>query len=136
MKHVATIGSAVFALVAASAFAQNPPSNTPAAGKGGHIEYSSLDVNKDGKVTMAEVQGNAELRGEFGKLDTNRDDSLSVSEFAQWKQTGKSEMAPGTSTAPGQNTQRPQSDSSSGADASSSSTPSTDSSNAPKRDSL
>lgn len=95
MKHVATIGSAVFALVAASAFAQNPPpaaTPAPAAAKA-PIEFASLDANKDGKVSMAEGQVNADLRAEFGKLDTNRDDSLSATEFAQWSHAGKGKDA-------------------------------------------
>ena len=46
-------------------------------------EFTTLDKNKDGKLTKAEFPAKHPLVAHFGMLDTNRDGSLSKAEFAK-----------------------------------------------------
>jgi len=75
-----------FAVIAA---AQNAPQN-PATNPGSQkvappIQFSSLDTNKDGRVSKEEVRANVELNSTFATLDTNKDSYLSEAEFGKWQ---------------------------------------------------
>jgi EF hand len=53
------------------------------------IDFASVDANKDGKVTVEEVEYIDDLRAAFDSLDVNHDKVLSPAEFAQWKRAAK-----------------------------------------------
>jgi len=53
-----------------------------------NLSFGVLDVNTDGKLTQEEVSGNATLKSDFSKLDTDRNGSLSNGEFAAFETKG------------------------------------------------
>jgi len=89
MKDVIKVGSLLVSIAAAGlVFGQAPPAtSTPSADS---IQFSSVDMNKDGKLSQAEVRSNAELQTAFTTLDADRDTYLSQSEFSKWNKAGKS----------------------------------------------
>jgi len=46
-------------------------------------EFATLDKNKDGKVSKAEIPAKHPLAAHFSMLDANKDGSLSQAEFAK-----------------------------------------------------
>lgn len=92
MNHTTRLTALALSLgLAGSALAQAPaggdvahPSTLP--------EFSSIDQNKDGKLSMAEAQTNTALQSAFATLDADRDAYLSQTEYAKWK-PGKVEGA-------------------------------------------
>ena len=99
MKNVTRIATLAVSLATAGfVFAQDAaaPAATPAATEAqssastSAVDFSSLDVNKDGRVSMAEIQSNTELRSQFDSLDTNKDSYLTPIEFSKWNHAGKS----------------------------------------------
>ena len=100
------LATATLAVLAAPALAQ-PPSTTPAAQppvathpatKDDHFAMS--DANKDGALSLAEVQkADAKVtQADFDKYDADKSKSLSKAEFQKWAET---KMTPPAS-APGQ----------------------------------
>jgi Ca2+-binding EF-hand superfamily protein len=49
--------------------------------------FSSLDKNGDGKISRAEAKADAALSKKFKELDTDKDGSLSMSEYANFSAT-------------------------------------------------
>jgi len=89
MKDVIKVGSLLVSIAAAGlVFGQAPPA-TPAP-SADSIQFASVDMNKDGKVSQAEARSNAELQTAFTTLDADRDNNLSQSEFSKWDKAGKS----------------------------------------------
>lgn len=104
MKRAIT-GSFALLLAAGVVSAQNasPPATTsPGASQGASasVDFSSVDQNKDGKLSSAEVQSNSELRSAFSNLDADRDSYLSQSEYAKWNKAGKSSSSSSSSSSP------------------------------------
>lgn len=129
MKRAIT-GSFALLLAAGVVSAQNatPPATTaPGASQGASasVDFGTVDMNKDGKLSSAEVQSNSELRTAFSTLDADRDSYLSQSEYAKWNKAGKSSSS-SSSSAPGSSS----SSSSSPNSSSSSSSPNSSSSGA------
>jgi hypothetical protein len=92
MKNLVRIGIAGVALAfAGGALAQ---------GKSGPAEFSSVDQNKDGKVSKSEAQAYSELNSQFATLDADRDTYLSQTEFGKWK-PAPAPIAPAPAPAPG-----------------------------------
>jgi hypothetical protein len=57
-----------------SAPAATPPAATPpAATQGGGATFESLDVNGDGKISLAEAEANAGVKAQFSRYDVNGD---------------------------------------------------------------
>ena len=48
-------------------------------------KFDSLDVNHDGYIDKQEAAADTKLKGQFDKLDANKDLKLSVTEFANAK---------------------------------------------------
>lgn len=94
MNNAARIGSFVLTCAFAGAvFAQGaaqPPVAPPAQGAGASAEFSSIDQNKDGKVSSTEAQSNSDLRSAFSSLDADKDTYLTPTEFSKWNKAGKS----------------------------------------------
>jgi hypothetical protein len=97
MNKSVRIGSLVVSCaLAGAAFAQaTSPAGSPSTGAGAQgmgvaHEFTSIDTNKDGKVSSTEAQSNTELRSAFSTLDADKDTYLSQSEFAKWSAGGKS----------------------------------------------
>ena len=87
MKNTVRLGSVVLSLAFAGAlFAQDaaPAATTPAAEHPAHAQFSSLDKDKDGRVSQTEAQTDDQLKSAFATLDTDNDRYLSTSEFAKW----------------------------------------------------
>lgn len=117
MKTVTRIATLAVSLATAGfVFAQDAdaPAAAPAAAQSqssastsSSVDFSSLDANKDGRVSMSEVQSNTELRSQFDSLDTNKDSYLTPIELSKWNHAGKtssdassssSSKAPGATT--------------------------------------
>ena len=62
------------------AFAQDNPS-TPAQPGSQAVDYSKLDMNRDGKISKEEAATDATLSSDFTKLDKDKDGSLSSAEL-------------------------------------------------------
>ena len=86
--------------IAGVAMADAPPAapDLDAGSKPAHAQFSSIDTNKDGRISRDEVKANAELNSSFATLDADHDSYLSESEYGKWK---SSSMAPGSGKAPG-----------------------------------
>jgi hypothetical protein len=53
------------------------------------VEFSTIDKDKDGRVSSAEAQANADLRTAFSTLDADRDSHLSQTEYSKWSKAKK-----------------------------------------------
>jgi hypothetical protein len=73
-----------FVAVALGQNAQNPATNPGSQKVAPPIPFSSLDTNKDGRVSKEEVKANNELTSSFATLDVDKDTYLSESEFGKW----------------------------------------------------
>jgi hyperosmotically inducible protein len=65
--------AAAAALLATAAWAQKSPS--------GNASFDSLDKNRDGYLSSAEVAGDKELAKRFAKFDANKDHRWNVDEY-------------------------------------------------------
>jgi hypothetical protein len=53
------------------------------------LAFSTLDTNKDGKLSPAEARADPELAMDFEMLDLNHDGFLTPTEFAAWPRAQK-----------------------------------------------
>jgi Ca2+-binding EF-hand superfamily protein len=66
------------------------------------IAFSTLDTNKDGKISLEEARADPGLYEDFAMLDVNHDGYLSPAEFQAWPRALKTQAAvPDPATAPG-----------------------------------
>jgi Ca2+-binding EF-hand superfamily protein len=67
------------------------------------IAFSTLDTNKDGKISPSEARADPDLYAAFDTLDLNHDGFLSPQEFQAWPRAMKTKDAssPDPATAPG-----------------------------------
>jgi Ca2+-binding EF-hand superfamily protein len=66
------------------------------------IAFSTLDTNKDGKISLEEARTDPGLYDAFAMLDVNHDGYLSPTEFQAWPRALKAKGAvPDPATAPG-----------------------------------
>jgi hypothetical protein len=101
-------GLAVLSLaVAGAVLAQDPNSPHPdpesARNKAGSnmVEFTSVDANRDGRISKSEARQYGELTTSFGKLDTNSDSYLSRTEFGKWSpQDSKGDASPARPSTP------------------------------------
>ena len=54
---------------------------TPAMAQDTAVVFAALDANKDGQVSKAEAEKNAQVTASFAQADTNHDGMLSKAEF-------------------------------------------------------
>jgi hypothetical protein len=85
--------SFAFAGVAAAQMTARDPVTNPGNQKVAP-QFSSLDSDKDGRVTKDEVQAHADLNASFVALDRNRDSWLSEVELRNWRATSSSDVSP------------------------------------------
>ncbi|HEY1900298.1 MAG TPA: EF-hand domain-containing protein [Steroidobacteraceae bacterium] len=64
------------------------------------IAFSTLDTNKDGKISLVEARADPGLYMVFDMLDTNHDGYLSRQEFQAWPRAMKPKHASDPTTAP------------------------------------
>ena len=65
------------------------------------IAFSTLDTNKDGKISLAEARADPGLEEAFAMLDVNHDGYLTPAEFAAWPRALKAQgAAPDPATIP------------------------------------
>ena len=85
------VGQAVLALAIAGVVSMEAPAAAPAS----KLDFLSVDADKDGKVSPAEVQYIDDLRSQWDTLDENKDDFLTPPEYSKWSRAGKvKEMLP------------------------------------------
>jgi len=67
------------------------------------IAFSTLDTNKDGKISVSEARADPDLYASFDMLDLNHDGFLSPAEFQAWPRAAKATAAsaPDPATVPG-----------------------------------
>lgn len=53
------------------------------------IAFSTLDANKDGKISRSEARADPDLEASFDMLDLNHDGFLSRQEFRAWPRAAK-----------------------------------------------
>ncbi|MEO8308459.1 MAG: hypothetical protein ABI616_10535 [Pseudomonadota bacterium] len=98
MKNVTKVGSLLVSIAATGLVFAQAPAVTPAASVDS-TQFSSMDLNKDGKLSQAEIRSQADLQNAFISLDADHDTYLSESEFSKWNKAGKSDqMAPKSET--------------------------------------
>lgn len=81
---------------------QNPAVN-PGSSKMSNGQFSTLDTNKDGRVSRDEVKSHAELTSSFTTLDSDHDTYLSESEFGKYKPAPSGMTAPAAGKSPSMN---------------------------------
>jgi hypothetical protein len=107
MKSIPIVVSTALVLMSAASFAQNAPM-TPAQSvtptqvssktelsttdkltadrqKASSEHYTKLDINKDGKLSLAEFNAMPKTGNDFGTLDSDKDGSLTMTEFSKQK---------------------------------------------------
>jgi hypothetical protein len=57
------------------------------------IAFSTLDTNKDGKISPSEARADPDLYASFDSLDLNHDGFLSPQEFQAWPRAMKTQDA-------------------------------------------
>jgi Ca2+-binding EF-hand superfamily protein len=65
------------------------------------VAFSTLDKNKDGKISLVEAKADPGLYEAFAMLDVNHDGSLTPAEFAAWPRAVKTGVTRDPATAPG-----------------------------------
>ena len=98
MRTAQRLGPIVIAAALAAILGSQPASPK---GEVSTIDFSSLDANKDGKVTPVEAQNIDDLRSSFGDLDINHDETLTPGEYARWNRADTSKPALPVSPATG-----------------------------------
>lgn len=104
-RHLSLAVAAIGAAMAFSAHAQvgggSDPSTSPSSGPGSSSSPASpsapgadlgkLDTNKDGTISKSEARRDKQLSKAFASLDANHDGKLDAAEFAAYS-TGDSSM--------------------------------------------
>jgi Ca2+-binding EF-hand superfamily protein len=57
------------------------------------MAFSTLDANKDGKISRSEARADPDLEASFDMLDVNHDGFLSPLEFQAWPRAAKTRSA-------------------------------------------
>jgi hypothetical protein len=94
MKKSALISAVAAAVMAATAYGQSSasmPGTSPSQGAGA-ASFTTLDANRDGRISQTEAAMHTELSGAFSTADANSDGALTQSEFTKWS----SKSAPDT----------------------------------------
>jgi Ca2+-binding EF-hand superfamily protein len=89
MKHAIHVGSLVAMCAAAGlVFGQDaaPAKTTP---QDAPVQLSSVDTNKDGRISQDEAKSNADLQSVFSTLDGDHDSYLTQAEFSKWNKAAK-----------------------------------------------
>jgi hypothetical protein len=87
--------AALAAMVASSlVYAQTPAEKAAPAQNAPKIDFSTLDKDVDGKLSKEEALAVVELDASFDRLDTDRDGSVSPTEFSHWNRAGKAMPLP------------------------------------------
>lgn len=97
MMKRAIVGSLALSFAAGIVSAQQPSppaAGTPSQGASASVEFGSIDTNRDGRLSTAEVQSHSDLKSSFATLDADRDSYLSQTEYSKWNKAGK--MSPGS----------------------------------------
>ena len=73
------------------------PADTP------RVDFSQVDGNVDGSISRQEALAADDLQASFELLDTDRNQTISPTEFARWSRAGKStpDVPKDPATAPG-----------------------------------
>jgi hypothetical protein len=74
--------------------AQTPAEKASPAPIAPTIDFSTLDKDADGKLSKEEALTVVELDASFDRLDTDRDGSVSPTEFSRWSRAGKATALP------------------------------------------
>jgi hypothetical protein len=91
MKYSHHLGAAVLALsFAGGAFAADETTMKPENAGMASSPFGKLDTNKDGRLSQAEIQSNADLTSRFATLDIDHDTYLSQSEYGKWNDPANS----------------------------------------------
>ena len=100
------LGTALLSLAfAGAALAQNAssPADSSSAkkGEGAKVEFSTVDTNRDGRISQAEARSQGSLGTSFSTLDADKDSYLSQTEFGKWDSgMGKGGTSPSDSRTP------------------------------------
>jgi hypothetical protein len=86
MNKITFAIASVSMAIAGVALADAPPA-APGVDSGSKVstQFSSVDTNKDGRISRDEVKANAELNSSFTTLDSDHDSYLSETEYGKWK---------------------------------------------------
>jgi hypothetical protein len=97
MKYSLHMGVAALALSFAGAgVAADITTMKPATPGAASSPFATLDANKDGRLSQAEVRSNADLNSRFATLDSDSDTYLSQLEYGKWEGMSHSSVpAPG-----------------------------------------
>jgi hypothetical protein len=93
------INKSIVPVALALAIAGLVSAQTPAADTKS-IDFPSVDANKDGKVSLEEVEYIDDLRASFNVLDANHDQALTPTEYSHWKRAART-LPVDPSTGPG-----------------------------------
>lgn len=74
---------------AGSALAADNSTMRPTAPSSPNPQFTTLDTNKDGRLSQAEVRAHGELSGRFSTLDSDADTYLSQMEYGKWEGSGR-----------------------------------------------
>ena len=89
MKNLQSGMAALSLLVAGAALAQAPagtPSQmNPVNGKTQNSQFTSMDANKDGRISREEARTHADMVSSWDSLDADKDTYLSESEYGKYK---------------------------------------------------
>lgn len=101
MNGMLKIAALAALMTSAAAFAQDPtppaqPESSPTttdttmATEGALPEFTTLDVNGDGYVSKDEAKANASLTAKWADIDTDKNGSISSSEYSKARDMEKS----------------------------------------------
>ena len=81
MHSIIKVSALALLLAAGAAFAQQSP--PPASTGTSSMDYSKLDTNGDGVISKDEAKGDPTLSSQFSTLDADKDGKLSSAELAK-----------------------------------------------------
>lgn len=111
MKKTTLISAVAAAVIATTAYGQSS-SMTPASSSSGQgadaASFSTLDTNRDGRITQTEAAMHTKLSGAFTTADANSDGALTQTEFSKWanKSTRDTDKSSPSTTSPGPDSRR------------------------------
>jgi hypothetical protein len=84
-SHLGIVGLTVGFAITALAQNSTPQSSSSSDGKGSAAaQFSTVDTNRDGRISRTEARAYGNLGSSFATLDTDSDNYLSQSEFGKW----------------------------------------------------